>query len=118
MLVVDLDETLIHYNEKESVVHERAYVGEFLQRMAKIFEVVIFTAGTKAYADNIIDSIDPEHCVSFRLYRNHITLHEGAPIKDLSKLGRELNRTIIIDNLSSNFRLQPDNGILISSWYG
>ena len=86
--------------------------------MAKLYEVIIFTAGTKAYADNIIDSIDPEHCVSFRLYRNHITLHEGAPIKDLARLGRELHRTIIIDNLSSNFRAQPDNGILISSWYG
>lgn len=100
------------------MVHERAYVSEFLSRMSKLFELVIFTAGTKAYADNIIDSIDPEHCVSFRLYRNHITLHEGAPIKDLSQLGRDLNRTIIIDNLSSNFRLQPNNGILISSWYG
>jgi CTD small phosphatase-like protein 2 len=32
-------------------------------------------------------------------------------------LGRDLNRTIIIDNISDNFILQPDNGIFISTWY-
>ncbi len=99
-------------------MHERAYAGEFLAKMSKLFEIVIFTAGTKAYADAIIDSIDTSHSISFRLYRNHITLHEGASLKDISKLGRDLSKTIIVDNLSSNFRLQPDNGVLINSWYG
>jgi CTD small phosphatase-like protein 2 len=35
----------------------------------------------------------------------------------LSLLGRDLKRTIIIDNISDNFILQPDNGIFISTWY-
>jgi len=38
-------------------------------------------------------------------------------VKDLSLLGRELTRTIIIDNISDNFIIQPDNGIFISTWY-
>jgi CTD small phosphatase-like protein 2 len=38
-------------------------------------------------------------------------------VKDLSLLGRDLNKTIIIDNISDNFILQPDNGIFISTWY-
>jgi TFIIF-interacting CTD phosphatase-like protein len=38
--------------------------------------------------------------------------------KDLRLIGRELNRTIIIDNLSENFRLTPDNGIHISDFCG
>lgn len=38
-------------------------------------------------------------------------------MKDLSLLGRDLNKTIIIDNISDNFILQPDNGIFISTWY-
>jgi CTD small phosphatase-like protein 2 len=32
-------------------------------------------------------------------------------------LGRDLNRTIIVDNLAENFLLQPENGIAIKSWY-
>ena len=38
-------------------------------------------------------------------------------VKDLSLLGRDLKKTIIIDNISDNFILQPDNGIFISTWY-
>ena len=37
-------------------------------------------------------------------------------IKDLSKLGRPLERTIIVDNLAENFILQKDNGIFIQTW--
>ena len=37
-------------------------------------------------------------------------------MKDLNKLGRELSRTIIVDNVSENFQLQPDNGIFIKTW--
>jgi hypothetical protein len=38
--------------------------------------------------------------------------------KDLKNLGRDLERTIIIDNLAENFLYTtPDNGIWVESWY-
>ena len=39
-----------------------------------------------------------------------------AFIKDLSKLGRNLAKTIIVDNVAENFQLQPENGIFIKTW--
>ena len=37
-------------------------------------------------------------------------------MKDLTLLGRDLNRTIIIDNIKDNFERQPQNGIEILTW--
>ena len=39
-------------------------------------------------------------------------------MQDLSKLGRDLTKIIIVDNLPDNFQLQPQNGIFIQSWFG
>ena len=38
-------------------------------------------------------------------------------IKDLSRIGRDINKTIIVDNVAENFQMQPDNGIFIKSWF-
>jgi CTD small phosphatase-like protein 2 len=39
-------------------------------------------------------------------------------VKDLSKIGRDLKKTIIVDNMPQNFRLQKDNGIFIKTFWG
>ena len=39
-------------------------------------------------------------------------------MKDLSKLGRDLKKVIIVDNLPQNFSLQKENGICVRPFYG
>lgn len=64
-----------------------------------------------------MDQIDLTKVVKKRLYRQH-TSHNGPfLVKDLSLLGRDLSRTIIIDNISDNFVLQHANGIFCSTWH-
>jgi len=85
--------------------------------MARYYEIVIFTAALQEYADQVIDQIDVGNNIRYRLYRQHTSQNGPFLVKDLSLLGRDINKTIIIDNISDNFILQPDNGIFISTWY-
>jgi CTD small phosphatase-like protein 2 len=43
-------------------------------------------------------------------------METGQCTKDLNRLGRDLSKTIIIDNLAENFRLTPDNGIRVDDF--
>ena len=88
--------------------------------MARYYEIVIFTAGTKDYADWALEHLANKTArkyIDYRLYRDHTISCMEVYIKDLSCLGRELDRTIIVDNITENFLLQPDNGITIKSWF-
>lgn len=119
-LVLDLDETLVHFQEQENGKNQfliRPYAQYFLKQMSKWYEIVIFTAALKDYADFILDRLDTHGWISYRLYRRHTYLNGNVYQKDLSRLGRNLSRTLIVDNNAENFQLQPDNGIYIKSWY-
>ena len=90
---------------------------EFLEKMARVFEVVIFTAAMQDYADWVLDALDTGSWISHRLYRQHAVREGPVYLKDLTKLGRELPHMIIVDNVAQNFARQSDNGIHIRSWF-
>ena len=73
--------------------------------MSKIYELIIFTAGLKEYADWILDDFDKGKHITHRLYRNSCKFRKGVYVKDLSRLGRDLNRTLIVDNIAENYDL-------------
>lgn len=96
----------------------RPHVGEFLDRMSAIFELVVFTASLKEYADFMIDQLDVKKLIKYRLYRENCSSIVGKQRKDLSRLGRDIDKTFIVDNLEDNYLLQPRSGLAVSSWYG
>lgn len=51
VLVLDLDETLLHFNEQMEKVFVRPHAEKFLLQISKYYELVIFTAGMQDYAD-------------------------------------------------------------------
>ena len=117
-LVLDLDETIIHCLDQQEIIPLiRPGTKEFLSELSKYYEIVVFTASVKDYADTILDSIDKnKKWIKHRLYRIHTTVLKNTYLKDLSKLGRDLKKVIIIDNAYDNFKLQSDNGIFINTW--
>ena len=125
-LVLDLDETMVSFKFTEismgiGKLHLRPGLEEFLEEIKNYYEIIVFTSGTKDYADTILKIIEQKNDSKYfngLLYREHTTLIGKKYIKDLSKIGRDLSKTIIVDNLPQSFKLQRENGILINSFYG
>ena len=52
------------------------------------------------YADWVLNTFDLDETISYRLYRQHAVREGPVFVKDLSNLGRELNKMIIVDNVA------------------
>lgn len=139
-LVLDLDETLVHSSFQDMKkpdtvllikseggedlkinVRYRPGLREFLEALAPVYELMVFTASLPNYADKLLDLIDPENLIEVRLFRESCTKIGDAYIKDLSLLGRDLSQTILIDvrfrqNSPDASLLQPSNSILVKSY--
>jgi RNA polymerase II subunit A small phosphatase-like protein len=125
-LVLDLDETLVHSSFQPTgsydlllpveiegqtcyvYVLKRPGVDLFLEKLAEIYELVIYTASLSKYADPLLDWLDPKGLCSYRLFREHCTFYNGIYVKDLSRLARNLKDTIIIDNSPPSYLMHPE----------
>lgn len=133
LLILDLDETLIHSDldlkwsvhdqyldtEDGSVIplNLRPYLFEFLDFCAQYFEMVIFTASCSDYANPIIDFIEKDQkYFKYRFYREHCLTYGNLFLKDLSIFNKPLNKTVIVDNNIFSFAHYLRNGVLISSY--
>uniref|UniRef100_A0A4W5LNZ7 protein-serine/threonine phosphatase n=1 Tax=Hucho hucho TaxID=62062 RepID=A0A4W5LNZ7_9TELE len=134
-VVIDLDETLVHSSFKpisnadfivpveiEGTTHQvfvlkRPHVDEFLHRMGELFECVLFTASLAKYADPVTDLLDQCGVFRTRLFRESCVFHQGCYVKDLSRLGRQLNKTLILDNSPASYIFHPENAVPVVSWF-
>jgi Dullard-like phosphatase family protein len=136
LLVLDLDETLVHCSFQEpehfefqfqmpydgtflvAYIQKRPHVDKFLAAVVQSFLVVIFTASMRDYANPVIDIICPSIPADRRLFRDACLLHEGFLVKDLRIFNRPLEDIIIVDNNPASFLFHPRNGIVCRTWEG
>lgn len=71
--------------------------------MSKYYEIVMFTASLSKYAEPLFSRLDHLKVTSTLLYREHCTFHNGLFVKDMSRLGRNLENVIIIDNSPTSY---------------
>lgn len=136
-LVLDLDETLVHSTldycedadfsfqvcfgtEAQMVyVRQRPHLHVFLEAVAGMFEIIVFTASQSIYAEQLLDILDPDHrLICGRAFRESCVFSDCGYTKDLTILGRDLAKIAIVDNSPQVFQLQVNNGIPIQSWFG
>ena len=138
ILVLDLDETLVHtyeknpplnsqaikinlYNKDEKTIHVklRPFCLDFLTEACKFFDIYIFTASHKTYADPVINLIDPKKTIfKGRLYIDSCTNINGVIVKDLRIFNKDLRDIILVDNTALCWGLQKENGIPIVCYRG
>ena len=123
-VVLDLDETLICFipnpnEESKGTLRFRPGLFDFLRDIKEKYEVITFTSATQDYADPIEDAIERNNkYFDARLYRHHTIIYENEFVKDIKRIGRPLDKIIIVDNMPQNFRLQKENGIVIKAFWG
>ena len=133
-LILDLDETLVHSSftpfDKNDIVLNVDFEGVmyniyvlvrpdaelFIKTVAKFYELVIFTASISKYASPLLDILDKEKNIKYRLYRDQCTFINGIYIKDLKKCNRSLKDLIIVDNSPIAYTFDSDNGLPIKTW--
>jgi CTD small phosphatase-like protein 2 len=101
-------------------VRLRPYLVDSLEKLAEMYEIVVFTAGEQEYADNILDYIDPEkRLFKKKLYRQDCIKIDNFFIKDLDIiLDRDRENMVIVDNSILSFAFDLDNGVPINSFMG
>ncbi|VDN54551.1 unnamed protein product [Dracunculus medinensis] len=82
------------------------------------FEVVLYTSESAMSAHQLVESLDPDHCIMYKLYRDCTKYMNGHHVKVLSQLNRDMSKVIFIDHDPKSFQLNPENVLRIPKWEG
>lgn len=135
-LILDLDETLVHsgfqkpdwYDYEVPVqfngivytiyVQKRPGLDQFLRTVCTLYDTYIFTASMPEYAIPVVQKVFPEFPIQRILSRYHCRFIDGMLVKDLTIFNRDLATMVIVDNSPACYKMQPENGIEVSTWVG
>lgn len=122
-VVLDLDETLVF--AREGPLWVRPGVRQFLSELCGLgCEVVAWTASNRCYAGGILSRIDPaaefvSQCIyAHAKWQRRPGQSYPATVKNLSLIGRDLDRTIIVDNLPDAVAGSEMNAIVVENYEG
>lgn len=139
LLVLDLDETLVHATEA-SLAHEpnftlaqyhvycRPHLDVFLRFAHEHFDVGVWTSSTPAYADGICSTIFANHRPPTFVWasdrctlKRDVELDHWSKAKHLAKLkrhGYRLERVLAIDDSPEKHRRNYGNLIRVNPYHG
>jgi len=118
-LVMDLDKVLVHM-EHDSMqgwrVVRRPGADQFLKELQHYYELVIFSDDVYPVAVDVVSKWGVP-CTGV-LHREFCRKSRDGFVKDVSKLGRRMDKIIILDHDSVAVRKHPENSVLIKPFEG
>jgi len=118
-LVMDLDKVLVHM-EHDSMqgwrVVRRPGADQFLKELQHYYELVIFSDDVFPVAVDVVSKWGVP-CTGV-LHREFCRKVKDGYVKDVSKLGRRMDKIIILDHDPVATRRQPENAVLVKPFEG
>ncbi|KAF3420183.1 hypothetical protein E2986_09449 [Frieseomelitta varia] len=121
-LILELTDVLVHPDwtyETGWRFKKRPGVDQFLEAIAPPqFEIVVYTAEQGMTVFPILDILDPNGYIMYRLVRDTTRFVDGHHVKDLNALNRDLSKVIVVDWNSENTKFHPENTLRLPQWTG
>ncbi|KAJ9576164.1 hypothetical protein L9F63_006986 [Diploptera punctata] len=121
-LVLEMTDVLVHPDWTYKTgwrFKKRPGVDHFLEQVAPpLFEVVVFTAEQGMTVFPILDALDPNGYIMYRLVRDATNFVDGHHVKDLECLNRDLKRVIVVDWNSESVKFHSRNMLQLPRWRG
>ena len=121
-LVIDLGGTLVNVkmdNKGGTICYMRPGIIAFLEGIKPYYEIVSYTKLSKEYSNLIIQQIERNRKLfDYNLCRDHCILSGNKFIKDISRIGRDIKKIIMVDDVPENLEKYYENGILILPYEG
>jgi hypothetical protein len=123
-IVFDLDETLVN-NRRPGRAIIRPGALDLLRHLRSIsndtvyVEIILWTASMECVAKPVVARLDPSGLIFDHLiYRDKRWYKETGYTKDLRRLGRDMRRTMIVENSPLSVELNRKNSILVRDFTG
>lgn len=120
-LVLEMKDVLVHPDWTYQTgwrFKKRPGVDHFLAECAKDFEIVVFTAEQGMTVFPILDALDPNGYIMYRLVRDATHFVDGHHVKNLDNLNRDLKKVIVVDWDANATKMHPDNTFGLARWHG
>lgn len=120
-LVLEMSDVLVHPDWTYQTgwrFKKRPGVDHFLRQCSKNFEIVVYTSEQGMTAFPILDALDPNGYIRYRLVRDATQFIDGKHVKNLNRLNRNLRRLIVVDWDRAAIPLHQDNVFSIVRWLG
>ena len=139
LLILDLDETLIHATERRLAgppdfvfdrfnIYRRPHLAEFLAFCAAHFSVAVWTSSSEPYAEAVVEEVFGEHYpLEFLWARKRCTPRFDAEtktdswLKDLKKVrrrGYNLDRVLVVDDTPGKHARNYGNLVRVEPFHG
>ena len=118
-IFIDLDETIVHYYEKDNNYFVKVRIGadDFIKSMSEFCEIIIVSLSNKEYTDIIIKNLNKDsQCVNYTIYKE--SFDEDNEKLDLSLINRDIKKCIFICHTDDFFNVPKGNIVKLSEFLG